>query len=386
MWTRRKRWLAGIAAGAGAAAAWAGWRMLTTAVLLLDLSGQQTRLGQIVPVSRAPVQISALEIPTRHGSVTARLYTPAVESPPSIVVFPGVHGGGIDEPRLAGFSTRFAASGINVLSVPLPELRAFRITARSTDIIEDVALWASANPRLAPHGRIGLAGVSFAGGLALVAAGRPSLVNRLDVVISLGGHGDLGRVLRYLSTGVLPDGTIRPPHDYGVTLMALAAARSLVPGQQADRLEQAILTYLEASTDDTAEQRRAMALLAEARHAGLEMAEPARSIMNAVTTHDVAALGRALQPFVDELAGDPALSPERSPAARAPVFLLQGLADNVIPPSETPRVAEYLSRSGNQHVRWLVTPALSHVGLEREVGWLDWWRLIRFWQALGEAI
>jgi predicted esterase len=118
----------------------------------------------------------------------------------------------------------------------------------------------------------------------------------------------------------------------------------------------------------------------------MEMAEPARSIMNSINNHDVAALGRSLQPFADELAGDPALSPERSPATRAPVFLLQGLGDNVIPPSETPRAAEYLSRKGNQHVRWLVTPALSHVGLEREVGLLDWWRLIRFWQALGETL
>ncbi len=52
-------------------------------------------------------------------------------------------------------------------------------------------------------------GVSFAGGLALVAAGRPSLRGRLDTAVSLGGHGDLGTVLDYLCTGRLPDGTVR---------------------------------------------------------------------------------------------------------------------------------------------------------------------------------
>jgi pimeloyl-ACP methyl ester carboxylesterase len=275
---------------------------------------------------------------------------------------------------------------LNVLVVPLPDLRGFRITSRSTDVIEDAARWALTNMRLAPDGRITLVGVSFGGGLTLVAAGRPSLAERLDTVVSLGGQGDLERVLRYLCSGVLPDGRVRPPHDYGVAIVALAAVPSLVPASQASDLERAILLYLQASVDESPDQHQASALLAEARRKGDAMPEPSRSIMAWINDRDVAALGRAIAPLIPELARDPALSPERSPATRAPVFLVQGLEDNVIPPSETPQLASYLARQGNHQVRWLLTPALTHVGLDPDVGPLDWWRAVRFWQALQSRL
>jgi hypothetical protein len=52
-------------------------------------------------------------------------------------------------------------------------------------------------------------GISFSGGLSVVAAGRPSLAHRVAYVFSLGGHDDIGRVLRYLCTGREP----RPSPD-----------------------------------------------------------------------------------------------------------------------------------------------------------------------------
>ena len=61
--------------------------------------------------------------------------------------------------------------------------------------------------RSPPDGRIGMMGISFAGGLSIVAAGRPALANRVVAVLSLGGHGDLPRTLRYLCTGIQADGT-----------------------------------------------------------------------------------------------------------------------------------------------------------------------------------
>ena len=67
-------------------------------------------------------------------------------------------------------------------------------------------------------------GISFAGGLSIVAAGRPALRDRVAVVLSLGGHGDLPRTLRYLCTGIQPDGERLPPHDYGVVIILLGVA------------------------------------------------------------------------------------------------------------------------------------------------------------------
>ena len=44
-------------------------------------------------------------------------------------------------------------------------------------------------------------GISFSGGLAVVAAGRPTLRNHLLYVFSFGGDDDLRRVLKYFCTG-----------------------------------------------------------------------------------------------------------------------------------------------------------------------------------------
>jgi dienelactone hydrolase len=360
--------------------------LLTTAALLLDLGGWTSFPRPYLPSAAAGTFAETLTIPTRHGPVIARLDRPVPSSPRTLVVFPGIHAAGLDEPRLTRFSTRIAATGLNVLSVPLPDLRAFRITGRSTDVAEDVTAWASSQPALAPAGRVSVAGVSFAGGLAIVAAGRPSLAGRLDAVVSLGGHGDLGHVLEFLCTGVLPDGTRVRPHEYSVAVVALAAVPYLVPPAEVEDLERLITMYLTASTDDTAAFRRGRAILDEVQ-TRLASAPPASArVMRWMLDRDIVSAGRAIEPFIDELTRDPSLSPERSPAPGAPVFLLQGRDDNVIPASETPRLARYLEAQGTPRVRWLLTPILSHVGIDTTPPPVELWKLIRFWRALEGAL
>jgi pimeloyl-ACP methyl ester carboxylesterase len=84
-------------------------------------------------------------------------------------------------------------------------------------------------------------------------------------------------------------------------------------------------------------------------------------------------------PFVEEIGGAPDLSPARSPATTAPVFLLHGLDDNVIPSVETVFAAEYLRAQGNGQVRLLRTPLISHADLADDLEIGDTWRLISFW-------
>ena len=383
---RRKRWVAIVVALAGMASAVAIWPTVGTVALLLDLGGWTAFPRPIVPVRAAATSSERITVPTRYGPVVARIDRPAGGANRTLVVLPGVHAAGLDEPRLTRLSTRLAGAGINVVSVPLPDLRAFRIVGRSTDEAEDVTAWVAASRSLAPNGRVSLAGVSFAGGLALVAAGRPSLAGHLDTVVSLGGHGDLGQVLDYLCTGRLPDGTVRAPHDYSVAVVALAAVPHLVPPTEAAGLARGIVLFLEASADESPDRTGTQRQLAEAVH--LRDAMPVRSqqIMNWVLDRDVASLGAAIRPFIAELAKDPALSPERSPATTVPVFLLQGQNDSVIPPSETPRLAKYLETHGTPSIRWLLTPVLSHVGIDTSVSVSDWWRLVRFWRDLEDAI
>jgi dienelactone hydrolase len=381
----RRLWLLGVLA-AGVAAWLIALPYLTAAAFILDLSGSSSWLRDVLPARAQPVTSRDLPVPTRDGPIAARLYTPAGDVSRSVVVFPGVHAGGVDEPRLSAFSTRLAATGTIVLSVPLPDLRQFRITTRSTDMIEDVTAWMAADRALAPGGRVGLVGVSFAGGLALVAAGRPRLSGIVQVVVSLGGYADLPRVMTYLCTGRLADGTLRPPHDYGVAVILLGAVDRMVPAAQAAPLAHALRTFLDASSLASTDPAGAQPLFDAARREGDALPEPARHLMAWVNDRNVGALGPVLLPFVEALGGAPALSPDRSPATHARVFLLQGVDDNVIPSTETPQLAAYLSAHGNAHVTWLLTPVLTHANLRPDVPAGDVWRLVRFWkQALQAA-
>src|SRR5690606_34185640 len=125
-------------------------------------------LRRWLPVSVQSVSTQDVDVPTRHGAVAARLYRPTHHSGRTFIVVPGVHGGGVEEPRLARLTTRLAGEGHLVLSLPLPDLRALRIVGRATDQIEDAVLWITDDATLAPQGTVGVIGISFGGGLSVV--------------------------------------------------------------------------------------------------------------------------------------------------------------------------------------------------------------------------
>lgn len=379
MHIRGKRWLTAGLGGLFVATLLVAAPYAATLAFLLDVSGQAPQLRRWIPARMQSVSTRDGDIPTRHGLLRVRVYEPEAAPARTVVIFPGIHGGGVEEPRLARLCRQLASTGPRVVCAPLPELREFKITPSSTESIEDVTRWIAQSPVLAPSGRVSLVGVSFSGGLALVAAGSPTLAGKLDAVVSLGGHGLLSRTLRYLATGQLPDGTTRAPHDYGLAVVALASVEHLVPPEQMAALGAAIRTFLEASLDDSPTRARGMALLAEARRMGEALPEPGRAIMHAVAERDVRDLGARLSPHLSKVGTSPALSPELSPATTAPVFLLHGRDDNVIPSTETPLVAAYLQSAGNRRVKWLLTPLISHADILRSPGAGDIWRFIHFW-------
>jgi dienelactone hydrolase len=380
-------WLAsaGVLLAVISLGAWAATPYVRSLAFVLDLAGTTGGIRRVLPVRVHQVTTSDIAVPTRHGTLAARWYAPDGWTGRSVIVFPGIHAGGIDEPRLVTFSTRLAATGVGVLAVPLPDLRVFRITNRSTDMIEDGVRWMAANRALAPRGRVALVGVSFAGGLGLVAAGRPGLDASLDLVLSLGAHGDLPRTMRYLCTGRLPDGTTRPPSDYGVAVILLGAAAEVVPPDQVAPLERGITTFLTASSIEATDAAGAERLVQAARAQAAQLPEPSRTLLTWVVERKTRELGARLLPLVEALGGAAALSPERSPATHAPVFLLHGLGDGVVPASESATIADYLRRAGNPSVDVLLTPLVGHAEVSTHARWIDEWRLIRFWKAVIAA-
>ncbi len=320
-------------------------------------------------------------VPSREGPLRARLYVPAGRVERTIVLTPGVHAEGLDEPRLAKFARDFATSGLAVLTPELPDLLDYQVTPRLADQIEDAAAWVLDQRELAPDGRVGLVGISFAGGLSVVAAGRERIRDRIAYVMSFGGHGDLGRTMRYLCTGIQPDGTLRPPHDYGVVVILMNAAPFVVPPEQVEPLRDGIRTFMRASHIDMVDKARAARVFEEAIAMEPSLPEPARTYLHWVNTRDVAKLGALLLPLIERATVSPALSPERSPAPVHRALLLHGADDNVVPAMETTLLARYLESQGTPTTA-LVTSLITHAEIDRPPTTMEVLRIVDFWSRL----
>ena len=320
-------------------------------------------------------------VPPRQGDVEAQFYKPDGRVRRSVLLVPGVHSMGIAEPRLTALANDLAGTGITVMTLALPDLMAYRITARSADVIEDAVAWMAAQPELAPDGRIGMIGISFAGGLSIVAAGRPAIRDKVAYVVSFGGHGDLGRVLHYLATGEAveaPGVATIPPHDYGVAVILYAAADRVVPPAQVAPLRNGIGTFLLASQLTLVDMKQANATFAKAREMVKELPEPSATYLKYVNDRNVAALGPILVPHLG-LEADPAASPERARfLPTAPVFLLHGDEDTVIPAAESVVLGRYLGSKGVE-VRVLLSHIITHAELDRSAAAGESWKIIAFW-------
>jgi len=341
---------------------------------------QEGWTGALGRLRTGPFDVSDLQVPSRYGPLRARLYRPREPRGHPVVLTSGVHADGIDEPRLVKLARDLAVGGQVVLTPEPTDLLRYEITPRLTDMIEDAATWLSGQKELAPDGKVSLFGISFSGGLSVVAAGRPALKNKVAAALSLGGHGDLSRVLAFLCTGTLPDGQHLKPHDYGVVVILLNVAGRLAPPEQVEPLRAGIRTFLRASHLTLTDARRAEETFEEARKLQRQLPEPAATLMGYVNTRDVAALGPVLLPHVKAFAADPAVSPERAPPPRSPVYLLHGADDTVIPAIEASLLAEALRPHTRVHL--LPTPLITHAEFDRSARAAEVWKLVSFWADL----
>jgi dienelactone hydrolase len=383
------------------------WRFIglaVVAILLLGIAARRYVHGFTLviraadlhgPVRRAAdldtVLISERIVRARveDASIRARVYAPVGTARQTVLLVSGLHPAGIDEPRLVALARRLAEANVTVVTPEIPELSRFEIAPIVTDRIEQAAVWLAAESELAPTGRIGLMGISFSGGLAVVAAGRPSLRNHLLYVFSFGGHDDLRRVLEYFCTGIEhealaysrqePGATkaIRPPHDYGLAIVLLNIVDHLVPPEQVAPLREAVRRFLWASYLDRVDKPQAEREFAALRELARTLPEPAATLLGYVNNRDVTHLGPQLLPYIGFYVDAPALSPSRSPKPSVPVFLLHGRDDNVIPAVESQYLADRLR--GQVPVRLLLTNLISHAEADQPAHVTDVMRLACFW-------
>ncbi|MBI4486891.1 MAG: hypothetical protein HY655_12845 [Acidobacteria bacterium] len=365
-------------------AGWASRRYAEGLVFVIragDMGGPASWIADRYPRVRETERM--LSIPSARGSMRARLYWPDQQPRRTVLLVTGLHVAGIDEPRLIMFARELAQRRVAVVTPDIPELSSFDITSGITDSIESTATWLAVESGLAPDHTVGMMGISFSGGLSIVAAGRPRLRDHVAYVFALGGHDDLPRVLKYLCTGSEPamepgaPALTRPPHDYGVAVVLLGVADRMVPSGQVAPLRAAMRRFLWAAHLDRDNKPEAAREFAALRELERMLPEPSRTLLKHVNDRDVARLGPRLLPHIGSYGTDPALSVSKSPKPSAPVFLLHASDDNVIPAIESRYLAEDVR--GSAPVRLLLSNVISHAAADRPMEIGEIMRLALFW-------
>jgi acetyl esterase/lipase len=110
--------------------------------------------------------------------------------------------------------------------------------------------------------------------------------------------------------------------------------------------------------------------------------EPAATLMKMVNDRNTQALGARLLPIVsDRTLYPPSVSPEGSTPPSAPVFLLHGTDDTVIPAVETLLLARHLE-AAHVEVHALLSGLITHAEVDKTAAATETWKLIRFWSLL----
>jgi pimeloyl-ACP methyl ester carboxylesterase len=344
------------------------------ASLLLRFADEHAQ-GSVADFGRHVVDEEPATIDAVGGPARARAYVPrGVQDPPGVVLVHGVHRLGIDEPRLRRFARAIASSGVVVLTPEVQEIADYHVDPRSVDTIGAAAR--TLRTRLGA-GKAGVMGMSFAGGLSLIAAADPRFAADIGFVVAVGAHHDLARVSRFFATSRVehPDGstTSLDAHGYGALVMVYGHAGLFFPPEDVPIAEDTLRLWL---WDQRAEARARAEALSPESWAKMDLLLDGPR--DALAPEMLAQIERA-RATMD------AVSPAgRLAAMRVPVFLLHGAGDTVIPAGETEWIASQVPPELLRQA--LVSPAIVHVEIEGKPPLSQQWDLVHFMAAiLAEA-
>jgi pimeloyl-ACP methyl ester carboxylesterase len=297
--------------------------------------------GESLPVKTAEIRV-------QNGDQVYRAlsYYPS-KSPPAraVILLAGLSELGCDHPRLIAFSRHLADLGLMVITPDLREYRNFQLSAAP---ITQILFWHKRIPSLEGGDKvqaIGIAGISFSGTIALMAAADPEIRQKAAFVVAIGPYFDLARCARYWFS---PSPQAPPGISYGGKFYAkwiiMRAALDMMK-ENKDRIFlhnvlNALLLQnklMPVDPDLTAEGKRWYALAAmPGTYSDPELSEEIENrLASAIYS---------------------SLNPEKALEAIAcPVYIIHGADDDLIPAKESLDLHQSLRRS---HL--LITPFISH--------------------------
>lgn len=309
-----------------------------------------------------------------QGTLKYRMYIPLdVGHPPGVVLLHGIHRAGIDEPRLINFGRTLARAGVQVMTPELTDLADYHVSPRTIDSIGQAAQALSAQIHQA---QVGVIGVSFAGGLALLAADRPEYAGTIGLVLAVGAHDDMTRVAHFFAANMIekPDGSsvAFQAHEYGVLVLAYSHLEDFFSPRDVPLARDALHAQLWEQPD----AKQKADLMSSAGRQTFDTLLHHRDLLQQT-------FFREIDRHRDEMQ---AVSPHNHIAdVHTRVYLLHGTTDSIIPASETLWLAKEVPPAQLRAV--LVSPAMNmiHVDGGHSVPIIEEWALVDFMASVLRA-
>ena len=340
---------------------------LRSMAVLTRLSNPSAQ-GFIPSFDNGPLTVQDGIAETPDGSLKYRLYIPqGVVHPGGLILLHGIHRAGIEEPRLVNFARSMAAAGIEVMTPELQDLADYRVTPRTINVIGDSAVVLGTKMGLP---RVGILGLSFAGGLALLTASNPEYADRIGFVVAVGAHDDMSRVARFFAANMVeePDGSTVAfrAHEYGVLVLAYSHIEDFFSPKDTPAARQALQKWL---WEQPAEATAIIDTLSPAGQREFDLILHHRDQLQSALLQEIKKHGDEME----------AVSPHgQLGGLKIPVYLLHGTTDSVIPSSETRWLAKDVPPPDLKNV--LISPAMNmiHVDGQHPVTISEKWVLVDF--------
>jgi pimeloyl-ACP methyl ester carboxylesterase len=316
------------------------------------------------------IERRAVTLAAGKERINADVYTCSNAEDPTIVFLHGMSPLGISDPRQIVAAKALAAAGFRIICPELPEIRNLKVKAESIERFQKILRHLKENRELCPTGRFALFAPSFSGAICLKVAAHKDLADSITAVAALGAFSRIERSLNHLMHDEHAD-------PYARLIILANFLPRLKEGRRLGRY------YLAAAHDNWQETASRNPSLTgfeptDERSKELRRLSPAERKLVARIAEDtafrIALGGRLLRVMQDTL--DAYNVSEVAGAIRAPVYLLHGAFDDVIPARESTELFPLL-----REARLVVTPLMGHshaaVSLRLLVYiWGDVWRLV----------
>jgi pimeloyl-ACP methyl ester carboxylesterase len=263
----------------------------------------------------------------------------------AVVLVAGLSELGCHHPRFIALARFLAEKGLMVITPDIKEFREFQISAKP---IDQILFWYRQTSGLEGAEKIqktGLAGISFSGTLALMAAAKPEICNEVAFVLAVGPYSSLIRCTKgwfAAAPGVSGDAGY-PTRFYAKWIAMLAALDMIADSKERLFLHEVLDSLLLEKNIPPANQGLSKTGARWYALATMPETQSDPELASDIQDHLVSSLFTELDPG------------KTLKDVRCPLFLIHGAYDDLMPPGESLELHRSIANSF-----LLISPLLTH--------------------------